>query len=255
MTSSKHQQAIQEYATRLGDDSVVLGHRISEWCSNAPFLEEDLALANVALDYIGRARMFYSYAAELADDGRKEDDFAYMRDEREFHNLLIHELPRGDFAYTMVRQLFIDAYNLGFLTELIQSGDETLAAIAAKAIKETRYHLRRSKDWILRLGDGTEESHQRSQRAVDSLWGYIHELFELDEVEQQLADAGIGVDSVALKPAWLEIVEGILTEATLKVPTEEWAVRGGRVGYHTENLGHLLTEMQFLHRSMPGSEW
>ena len=255
MTSSKHQQAIQEYTTRLGDDSVVLGHRISEWCSNGPFLEEDLALANVALDYIGRARMFYGYAAELADDGRKEDDFAYMRDEREFHNLLIHELPRGDFAYTMVRQLFIDAYNLGFLTELTQSSDETLAAIAAKAIKETRYHLRRSRDWILRLGDGTEESHQRTQRAVDSLWGYTHELFELDEVEQQLADAGIGVDSAALKPAWLEMVEGILTEATLMVPTEEWAVRGGRVGYHTENLGHMLTEMQFLHRSMPGSEW
>ncbi len=253
--AAQHQRAIQAYATRLGDDAVVLGHRLSEWCSNGPFLEEDLALANVSLDFIGRARMFYSYAAELADDGRTEDDFAYMRNEREFRNLLINELPRGDFAYSMVRQLFIDVYNMEFLAKLCQSKDENLAAIAAKAIKESRYHLRRSKDWILRLGDGTEESHQRTQRAVDSLWGYTHELFELDSIEQELADTGIGVDSAELKPVWLETIGAILNEATLRVPTEEWAVRGGRMGYHTENLGHLLTEMQFLHRSMPGLEW
>ena len=255
MTDSKHQKAIIEYAVRLGDDATVLGHRISEWCSHAPFLEEDLALTNVALDYIGRARMFYGYAAELADDGRSEDDFAYMRDEREFRNLLIYELPRGDFAFTMVRQLFIDVHSLGFLAELEHSSDSTLAGIAAKAIKETHYHLRRSKDWILRLGDGTQESHQRTQKAVDALWGYTPEMFELDDVEQQLANAGIGVDNAALKKDWLATIKAVFDEATLSIPTEEWAVRGGRSGYHTESLGHLLTDMQFLHRSMPGMEW
>ena len=248
-------QATQEYATRLGDDSLILGHRISEWCSNAPFLEEDLALANVALDYIGRARMYYTYAAELANDGRTEDDFAYMRDERQFHNLLINELPKGDFAYTMVRQLLMDVFNLHFLAALMQSKDETLAGIAAKAIKETRYHLRRSKEWILRLGDGTAESHRRTQRALESLWGYTHELFDLDETEQALADAGIGVNNKALREAWLQEVAETVAEATLKLPKDDWSVRGGRVGYHTENLGHILTELQFVHRSHPGQQW
>ncbi|MBK8454271.1 MAG: 1,2-phenylacetyl-CoA epoxidase subunit PaaC [Thiofilum sp.] len=248
-------QATQEYATRLGDDSVILGHRLSEWCSNAPFLEEDLALANVALDYIGRARMYYTYAAELANDGRTEDDFAYGRNEREYHNLLINELPRGDFAYTIMRQLLLDVFNVHFLTQLMQSKDETLAAIAAKAIKETRYHLRRSREWTLRLGDGTAESHRRAQRALDSLWGYTHELFDLDTTEQLLADAGIGVNNPALRPQWLKEVAEIVAEATLTLPADGWAVRGGRVGYHTENLGHILTEMQFVHRSYPAQQW
>lgn len=247
--------ATLEYATRLGDDSLVLGHRISEWCSNGPFLEEDLALGNVALDYIGRARMYYTYAAELAGGGKTEDDFAYTRDAREFRNLLIHELPRGDFAYTMVRQLFVDVFNLLYLEALTHSNDATLAAIAGKAIKETRYHLRRSKEWVLRLGDGTAESHKRTQRAVDALWGYTHELFDVDALEQSLAQAGIGVHNAELRPTWLEQVTAILTEATLTVPKDDWAVRGGRVGYHTENLGHLLTDLQFLHRSYPGLQW
>lgn len=247
--------ATQEYATRLGDDSVVLGHRISEWTSKAPFLEEDIALSNVALDYLGRARMYYSYAAELAGNGKTEDDFAYTRDMREFRNLLIHELPRGDFAYTMVRQLFVDVFNTYYLLELTKSSDNTLAAIAQKAIKETRYHLRRSHEWALRLGDGTEESHRRMQRAVESLWGYTHELFDMNPLEEQLANAGIGVHNPALRPAWLAQVSAILTEASLSVPQDTWAVRGGRVGYHTENLGHLLTDMQFLHRAYPGCQW
>lgn len=247
--------ATQEYATRLGDDAVVLGHRISEWVSRGPFLEEDIAYANVALDYIGRARMFYGYAAELANDGRTEDDFAYMRDDRQYQNLLLMELPRGDFAYSQVRQLFIDIYYNLLLPELVNSKDDTLAAIAAKAIKETRYHLRRSRDWVLRLGDGTEESHHRAQAAVDSLWGYTHELFDMDETEKLLADNGIGVDTTQLREAWLKHVSAILSEATLSVPEDGWAVRGGRIGYHTENLGHVLTEMQFVHRSYPGCQW
>ncbi len=244
-----------EYATRLGDDAVVLGQRLSEWCSNAPFLEEDLALANTALDFIGRARMYYGYAAELADDGRDEDDFAYLRDQREFRNLLLCELPRGDFAYSMARQFLIDVFNRLFLERLLASKDERLAAIAAKAIKESRYHLRRSRDWMLRLGDGTEESHRRLQRAVDDLWGFTHELFELDELEQRLVEAGIAVDTPALRDAWRAEVAEVLAEATLQQPADDWAVKGGREGYHTEYLGHLLTEMQSLHRAYPGCEW
>lgn len=247
--------ATQEYATRLGDDAVVLGHRISEWVSRGPFLEEDIAYANVALDYIGRARMFYGYAAELANDGRTEDDFAYMRDDRQYRNLLLMEMPRGDFAYSQIRQLFVDIYYNLLLPKLADSKDDTLAAIAAKAIKETRYHLRRSRDWVLRLGDGTEESHRRAQAAVDSLWGYTHELFDMDETEKLLADNGIGVDTTQLREEWLKQVSAILSEATLSVPEDGWAVRGGRIGYHTENLGHLLTEMQFVHRSYPGCQW
>lgn len=244
-----------EYATRLGDDAVVLGQRLSEWCSNAPFLEEDLALANTALDFIGRARMYYGYAAELADDGRDEDDFAYLRDQREFRNLLLCELPRGDFAYSMARQFLIDVFNRLFLERLLASKDERLAAIAAKAIKESRYHLRRSRDWMLRLGDGTEESHRRLQSAVDDLWGFTHELFELDELEQRLVEAGIAVDTPALRDAWRAEVAEVLAEATLQQPADDWAVKGGREGYHTEYLGHLLTEMQSLHRAYPGCEW
>ncbi len=246
---------IIDYATRLGDDSIVLGHRLSEWSSNAPFLEEDLALSNVALDYIGRARMYYSYAAELVGNGKTEDDFAYTRDQREFRNLLINEMPKGDFAFTMLRQLFIDVFNTYYLTELMKSADETLAAIAAKAIKETQYHLRRSQEWVLRLGDGTEESHRRAQQAVDELWGYTPELFAVDALEQSLADSGIGVDNASLRESWLADVRGILSEATLATPETSWEVTGGRQGYHTENLGHLLNDLQFLHRAYPGLEW
>ncbi len=255
MNDTDLKPATLEYALRLGDDSLVLGHRISEWVSHGPFLEEDIAYANVSLDYIGRARMFYNYAAELANDGRTEDDFAYLRDAREFRNLLLHELPRGDFAYSQVRQLFVDVFNTGFLAELIHSKDETLAAIAAKAIKETRYHLRRSHEWVLRLGDGTEESHQRTQTAVDALWGYTPELFDMDALEQRLADAGIGVDTAQLKAQWDAQINEILSKATLEIPAGDWAVRGGRVGFHSENLGHLLTDMQSVHRAYPGCQW
>jgi ring-1,2-phenylacetyl-CoA epoxidase subunit PaaC len=255
MSNEKLTLATLNYVTRLGDDAVVLGHRVSEWCRNAPFLEEDLALQNVALDFIGRARMYYSYAAELADDGRREDDFAYMRDHRDYQNLLLMELPRGDFAYSMVRQLFVDVYNLLYLQQLMKSTDETLAAIAAKAIKESQYHLRRSHEWVLRLGIGTDESHTRSQAAVDDIWGFTHELFDVDELEQQMVDAGIGVDSSALKQLWTRQVSDTLNEATLKIPEEEWFVRGGREGYHTEYLGQMLNEMQCIHRAYPGQQW
>ena len=254
MSENELKQATLDYALRLGDDSLVLGQRISEWVSNGPFLEEDIAYGNVALDYIGRARMFYGYAAEL-DGERSEDDFAYLRDEREFRNFLMLELPRGDFAFSQMRQLLVDLYNTLFLAVLVASNDQTLAAIAAKAIKETRYHLRRSREWVVRLGDGTEESHRRAQNALDELWGYGHELFEMDALEQRLADCGIGVDTSLLPERWRSMLSEVLAEARLTMPEDGWAVRGGRAGYHTENLGHLLTELQFIHRAYPGCRW
>jgi ring-1,2-phenylacetyl-CoA epoxidase subunit PaaC len=252
---SVSKDSIKQYAIRLGDDAVVLGHRLSEWCRFGPFLEEDLALTNVALDFIGRARMFYSYAAELADDGSTEDTYPYTRDNREFGNLLLHELDNGDFAFSMVRQYFVDVYSLAYMEALQDSSDETLAAIASKAVKESRYHLRRSYDWMLRLGDGTQESNERMQRAVENLWGYVGELFEMDELEQSLADAGIGVDAAALKDDWYSAVRATLKEATLSEPEGDWAVTGGRQGVHTEALGHMLSDMQFMQRAYPGLQW
>tara|TARA_R110002110_G_C13470525_1_gene721011 strand:+ start:130642 stop:131403 length:762 start_codon:yes stop_codon:yes gene_type:complete len=246
---------VKQYAIRLGDDALVLGHRLSEWCSNGPFLEEDLALTNVALDFVGRARMFYSYAAELADDGSTEDTYAYTRDNREFTNLLLHELNNGDFAFTIVRQYFVDEYSLAYMSALQSSSDKTLAAIADKVVKESRYHLRRSHDWMIRLGDGTSESQQRMQRAVEELWGYIPELFEVDELEQRLADAGVAVDAAALKRNWEQSVRATLGEATLNEPAVDWSVTGGRQGIHTEALGHMLSDLQFVQRAYPGLQW
>lgn len=255
MSSKQQKSLIQQYAIRLGDDALVLGHRLSEWCRRGPFLEEDIALINVSLDYIGRARMFYGYAAELSDNNKTEDDFAYLRDCREYQNFLLHELPRGDFAYTMAKQLILDIYYSYFLPELSQSTDPTLSAIAGKANKETQYHLRRSIDWALRLGDGTEESHQRMQTALEQLWGYVPELFELDQLETELLEAGIAVNTSELKSSWHKKMTEVLTQATLTVPENEWVVRGGREGYHTEHLGHMLSELQYMQRCYPGQKW
>jgi len=253
--NTRMDKALQNYCIALGDDSLILGHRISEWCRNGPFLEEDLALTNVALDFIGRARMFFSYAAELGGQQQSEDDIAFLRDCREYRNLLINELPNGDFAFTLARQLMIDVYDMGFFTALAQSKDEMLAAIAVKAVKESRYHLRRSEDWIKRLGDGTEESHQRVQNAFDQLWAYWPEMFEMSDQEQQLHELGIAVDRNALKADWQATMHNIMQEATLTIPGHELNISGGRDGMHTEHLGFLLAEMQYLQRTYPGQQW
>ena len=249
------ENAVRDYAVRLGDDALILGHRISEWSSRGPFLEEDLALTNVALDYVGRARMFFSYAAELSGDGATEDQFAYQRDCREFTNLLIHELPKGDFAFTMARQYLVDVYSVAFMAALKNSSDESLSGIASKAIKESEYHLRRSADWILRLGGGTEESNRRLQDAVNELWGFTPELFELDSLEADLVAAGIAVDVVSLRGDWERTVRATFAEANITIPEENWQVSGGRQGNHTEWLGHLLSDLQFVQRAYPGLEW
>lgn len=245
----------QEYALQLADDALVLGQRLSEWCGRAPFLEEDIALTNVALDYIGRARMLYAYAAELDRKGRTEDDFAFLRDCRDYRNFLICELPRGDFAFTMTRQLLVDTFNVAFLERLARSADATLAAIAHKAIKESRYHLRRSGEWVVRLGDGTGESRRRMQRALDELWAYTGELFEMDALETRLATAGVAADRAALRPDWERRIETTLGEATLQRPGDDLAIRGGRAGIHTEHLGYLLAELQYMQRAYPGLSW
>lgn len=243
------------YAVGLADDALTLGHRLSEWCSKGPFLEEDLALTNVALDFIGRARMLYTYGAEIEGQGRSEDDIAYHRDCREYTNLLINELPIGDFADTMARQLLVDAFDVEFFTALAGSADATLAAIAAKTIKECRYHLRRSRDWVIRLGDGTAQGHERMQRGLDRVWGYSHELFAMNTAERGLAQAGIAVDRTALRSAWDQTVDAVLAEATLTRPAGDWSVQGGRDGIHTEHLGYLLAELQFVQRANPGLQW
>ena len=251
----KADQDLIDYAIALGDDALMLGQRLSEWCSNAPLLEEDLALANVALDFIGRARMLYGYAAELEGGDRDEDAIAFVRDCRDYRNLLILELPRGDFAFSIARQFLVDAFNLVFLEKLCESGDERLAAIAAKSLKETRYHWRRSRDWMLRLGDGTPESHRRMQRALQELWGYTAELFTMSELETRLLASAVAVDRAALQAPWYALIDAALGEATLERPVQEWSVVGGREGMHTEHLGHMLSELQFLQRAYPGLEW
>jgi len=244
---------VAQYAVRLGDDALVLAQRLTEWVSNAPVLEEELALANTALDYLGRARLFYRYAGERLR--QSEDQLAFTRDARAFTNLLIFELPRGDFSFTMARQFLIDAFQLPYLERLTASTDAEIAAIAAKAVKESRYHLKRSRDWIVRLGDGTAESHRRSQDAFDELFGYVDELFAMDALESSLVGHGVAVDRAAVRAHWDAEVDAVLAEATLTRSRRAWHVEGGRRGIHTEHLGHLLTELQFLQRAYPGLSW
>lgn len=245
--------SISTFTLRLADDAMVLSQRLCEWVSNAPVLEEDIALANVALDYLGRARMFYTYAGEL--QGQTADELAFLRDARAYTNLLMVELPRGDFAFSMVRQYFLDEFNLLFLAELQQSKDQRLADIAAKAIKETRYHLQRSREWMRRLGLGTAESNKRAQAAANELWGYVDELFAMDELESKLCDEGIAVGRKGFEQLWRQSVAGLFEEIDLNLPDIDWQVMGGRQGIHTEHLGHMLTEMQYMQRAYPGQTW
>ncbi len=247
------QNDIAEYTLRLGDDALVHGQRLCEWCADAPFLEEDIAIANVGLDYLGRARMLLQYAGELL--GKTEDELAFLRDAPEFRNLLIVELPRGDFAFAMMRQYLLDEYELLFFEALTRSEDATLAAVAEKAIKEVRYHHRRSVEWMRRLGLGTHESNRRVQAALNELWGYVDEFFLMDALDERLAASGVAVDRRALEVIWRDRVADLVSAVELQLPGDEWQVTGGRAGVHTEHLGHMLGEMQFMQRSYPGLTW
>jgi ring-1,2-phenylacetyl-CoA epoxidase subunit PaaC len=243
------------YALRRADDALILGHRLSEWCGHAPMLEEDMALANMGLDLLGQARELYSYAAKVEANGNDEDKFAYLRDVRQYRNLLLLEQPNGDFARTMVRQFFYATFADLYWRATMHSRDATLAAIAAKSEKESAYHVRHCSEWVIRLGDGTDESHRRAQTAVDDLWSYTGEMFEADGSECGLIDAGIAVDPAPLRPRWLETVSNVLREATLVLPKSDWMQQGGRSGRHSEHLGHLLSELQSMQRTFPGATW
>ncbi|MCF0094600.1 1,2-phenylacetyl-CoA epoxidase subunit PaaC [Micromonospora sp. MH99] len=235
------------FALGLGDDALIAAQRLAEWTTRAPEMEEDIALANIALDQLGAARLLLSYAGELEAAGRDEDALAYLRDDREFLNALLVELPNGDFAVTMAKLFFLAAYQLPLYTALASCPDERLAAIGAKARKESAYHLDHGALWVRRLGDGTEESHRRMQDAVDHVWPYTHELFA--------ADPAAPVDPAGLRAAFDETVGPVLAEATLTRPERGWAPTGGRKGVHTEHLSYLLAEMQVLHRAHPGAQW
>jgi ring-1,2-phenylacetyl-CoA epoxidase subunit PaaC len=239
------------YLLKRADDALILGHRLSEWCGAAPLMEEEMALANMGLDLIGQARAFYGYAAEREGAGRTEDDYAYRRDERAFGNLLLLEQPNGDFAHTMVRQLLYSAFIDPYWRALMTSPDATLAAIAAKSEKESAYHLRHASEWVIRLGDGTAESHRRAQAALDRLWPYTGELFAPEDE----ALAALVPNPPALRAAWRETLSRVLTQATLTMPTDGWMQSGGRAGAHSEHLGHLLAELQYLPRTYPGAVW
>ena len=247
-----------QYLLRLGDDRLVLGHRLSEWCGHGPILEEDIALSNVALDLLGQATMLLRLAGEVEGRGRTEDALAYFREVVEFRNCQLVELPRGDFAFTIARQFLFDVHAVVTLDALSASGHAELAAIAAKSLKEAKYHVRHSGEWVLKLGDGTEESHRRVQRALDELWRFTPELFAADDVDRAMLEAGIGPDLAALQAAWESLVRDVVARATLTLPVappRRPGTRGGRAGVHTEALGHMLAEMQIVARSHPGAAW
>jgi ring-1,2-phenylacetyl-CoA epoxidase subunit PaaC len=247
--------AFFEYLLRLGDDRLVLGHRLSEWCGHGPILEEDIALANISLDLIGEASLLLKLAASVEGQGRNEDTLAYLRDAIEFRNALMVELPKGDFGFTIVRQFLFSVYSLLQMDALQKSRNAELSGIAAKARKEARYHVRHSAQWVVTLGGGTEESNTRAQQALNELWRYTGELFVADDVDREVAASGDGVDPSALEPAWRSQVLPILERAGLRVPDAGYMQGGGRSGRHTEHLGHMLSEMQILARSHPGASW
>ena len=248
-------QALFHYVLRIGDLSLVLGQRLGEWVGHAPALEEDLGLANIALDLIGQARLLLSYAGEIEGRGRSEDDLAYLREQDEYLNAVLAEQPNGDFGQTIVRQVLIDAFQLDLYERMSASTDERLAAIAQKSAKETRYHMRFSGSWLIRLGDGTEESRSRAQSALQRLWPYTAELFSADDLDQAMADCGVAPRLAEVRAAWDARLDEVLAQATLERPGERPHSWHGKRGRHSEHLGYILAEMQHLQRTYPGARW
>jgi len=252
-------QDLLDYLLRLADSDLVLAQHLGGWIGHGPVLEEDIASANVGLDLLGQARMWFAYAGEVegrfAARGRSEDELAFLRDSSQYRNLLLVEQPNGDYAHTMARQFYFDAFHELQLDVLSRSKDARIAEIAAKGAKEVRYHVERSSGWVIRLGDGTDESHRRMQAACDDLWMYTGEMFEPDAIGSALAGEGIGCDAQALAPAWRERVTSVMDEATLAMPASSWAQTGSKRGVHTEHLSRLLAEMQVLPRTFAGAQW
>ncbi len=249
-------EAFFQFLLRMGDNTLILGHRVSEWCGHAPVLEEDIALANTALDLIGQTQMWLDLAGEVQGEGKSADDLAFLRDAWDFRNVLLVEVPNGDFGRTLMRQFLFDAWHSIMLGRLLKSSDERVAAIAEKASKEVAYHLERSGDTVVGLGDGTEESRARMQEALDYLWPYVGEMFASDDVDAEMAAAGIAPDPSGLRDEFDALVGRVMSEATLDIPESRFAHKGGRNGrMHTEHLGHLLTQMQWLQRAYPGATW
>jgi ring-1,2-phenylacetyl-CoA epoxidase subunit PaaC len=249
------QSALHEFLLRTGDNCLILGHRLSEWCGHSPVLEEDIALANTALDLIGQTQLWLGLAGEVEGEGRTADKLAYLRDASELRNVLLVERPNGDFGRTLMRQFLFDAWHLQLLEALRSSSDARIAAIADKATKEVAYHLERSADLVVRLGDGTGESRRRMQNALEDLWSYSGELFVTDEFDETLAGAGVAPTPGSLKPNWDAVVQRVLADATLKAPATGYVQKGGKRGVHTEHLGYILAEMQFLQRAYPNATW
>lgn len=247
--------ALFKYTLRLGDTSLILGQRLCEWTGHGPFLEEDLALTNIALDIFGRAKNLMEYAAQLEGKGRTEDDLAFFRNDREYFNALITEQPNGDYAKTIIRQALIDCFDLMFYTELSKCKDETLAGIASKSIKEITYHKRHSFSWVMRFGNGTEESLERLQKGFNEIWEYTGELFEMNEVDEILLKEGIAIDLNTIKPKWEKEIFDLLEKANLKVPEGTYMQTGSRKGLHGEHLSYILAEMQSLPRMHPTAKW
>jgi|SRR5438128_1353504 len=244
-----------DYLLRLADNALLLGQRLGEWCGHGPILEEDIALANIGLDLIGQARLLYTHAGEVEGRERDEDRLAMHRDCGEFRNFTLLELPNGDYANTIVRNFLFGAYELPLWQRLSASADAQLAAIAGKAVKESHYHLEHARDWLVRLGDGTEESQARTQHALEVLWPYTAEMFAPDAIEDAVADAGVGIRSAEISPAFQRTVDEALREATLALPATTKFVSAGKLGWHSEHLGYVLAEMQFLQRSYPNQQW
>jgi ring-1,2-phenylacetyl-CoA epoxidase subunit PaaC len=248
-------EALFRYLLRLGDDSLILGQRLGEWCGHGPILEEDIAITNIALDLIGQATSILNYAGAVEGNGRDGDKLAFLRLEHEYTNLLLLEQPNGDFADTMMRQFLFDAFRKPLFERLLNSADDQLAAIAEKSLKETKYHLKHSSEWVIRLGDGTDESHQRIRKALDNFWRYADELFFADEVDAELTKSGILPDLSGLRNEWESTTKTIFSEATIAIPTNNWKFDGGRKGRHSEHMGYILAELQYMQRAYPNMEW
>lgn len=246
---------LYKYILGVADNNLILGQRLGELCGHGPSLETDIACTNISLDLLGQVRSYYQYAAKIAGDGRNEDTIAMLRNEREYINVLLVEQPNTNFAYVIARQFLFDVYHLLFLAKLQDSKDETLSAIAKKAIKEVSYHERFSSDWIRRLGDGTEESHAKIQEAINNLWGYTDELFHQTDADKMMVKEGIGVDVTNLKDEYYKKINEVLEEATLLVPESKYFHKGGKQGIHTEHMGYILTELQYMQRTFPNMTW